>query len=809
MVDNKITLAKKVVQCLWISMATMILLITLNNLLRPVYIKCLDENIELRVVATAEQDKNALSNNVRITHVECNGKDIDLSTVSINPELQWKYDSKNDFLFIYDAGKSETISFKLKNVHSYSITMVREEGSGRAELWVNDNLWESVDLYEKTTWDEISFSKDVCQLVFIEKHYLFLGILLVILFLIWLILFRFAWSEDRKNLLTEKALNIIASWHLGIVAIIFSVLIQYGNIQEALQYLNNQPQLFLKCIVLAFLLMEMLRHLTGRMCHAFLAISVFCIALPLISNIKLLNRGVPLLPWDFNMIAEALSVASGYEIPFKFIDVICCAIAVGLVVVLFILRKKDRKILFIYRLSSIVILAILVFFIRINFINAEIEANNTDYRVYQVDSYYAQRGFIPAFFEYCSYLNISNKPEYYSKETMESICNDVNSLNEINEENNKPNIIAIMDESFWDAERLDTVTFNEELLPHFNSLKSESISGELYTHVLSGGTVTSEFEFLTGFSGEFFPQDYMVYGSFMYNNFPSVVSILEEQGYSTTAIHPYLSTNYNRENAYEKFGFDKTIFDKDFKDPEMIRGYISDKSTFERIIEEYEENEENQNLQFIFTVTMQNHGGYWEEQINQRSEVSFSTNQYGEVAQGCMTDYFSGLHATDQALGELVDYFRNVDEDTIIIIFGDHMSDAGPKDDRMFAKTSWTESTLEYDYETHQVPFLVWSNFEQKEEDWGIMEIGQLLPSVFEEYGISKFYFWDFLLDLKEYYAASNDHLLVNNNGTYANASEMTSEQKSVHDIYELLQYDCIWGEKYASDLWELDAQSE
>lgn len=809
MKDNKTTLARKVVQCLWISLATMILLITLNNLLRPVYIKCLNENIELRVVATAEQDKNALANNVRITHIECNGKDIDLSAISIDPESQWEYDSKNDFLFVYNAEKSESISFELKNVHSYSITMVREEGSGQAELWVNDDLWESVDLYEETTWDEISFSKDVSPFVFIEKHYLFLAILLCVIWGIWMILSRFAWNEERKNSLTEKALNIIVAWHLGMVAIIFSALIQYGSVQGALQYFNNQPQLFLKCIVLAFLFMEVLRHLTGRMWPAFLVVSVCSITLPLISNVKLLNRGVPLLPWDFNMAAEALSVVSGYEIPFKPIDVICCGIAVGLIIVLICLRKKDQEILFIYRLSSIAILAILVFFIRTDFINAEIEANNTDYRVYQVDSYYEQRGFIPAFLEYCSYLNVSNKPEYYSKETLQSICNDVYSSNETNEENNKPNIIAIMDESFWDAERLDTVTFNEELLPNFNSLKSESISGKLFTHVLSGGTVTSEFEFLTGFSGEFFPQDYMVYGSFMYNDFPSVVSTLEEQGYSTTAIHPYLSTNYNRENAYEKLGFDKMIFDEDFEDPEMVRGYISDQSTFERIIEEYEENEANQDSQFIFTVTMQNHGGYWEEQTNQESAVSFSTDQYGEVAQGCMTDYFSGLHATDQALGELIDYFRDVDEDTIIIIFGDHMSDAGPKDDRMFAKTSWTENTLEYDYETHQVPFLVWSNFEQTEEDWGTMEIGQLLPSVFEKYGISKSYFWDFLLDLKEYYAASDDHLVVNNDGTYANASEMTTEQNNVHDIYELLQYDCIWGEKYASDLWKLDAQSE
>ena len=172
-----------------------------------------------------------------------------------------------------------------------------------------------------------------------------------------------------------------------------------------------------------------------------------------------------------------------------------------------------------------------------------------------------------------------------------------------------------------------------------------------------------------------------------------------------------------------------------------------------------------------------------------------------------MTDYFAALHESDRALGELIDYFRNVDEDVIVVYFGDHMSDAGLKDDRMFEKTEWKEDLNEYDYETHIVPFLVWSNFESKSENWGIMGIGELLPSVFDAYGINGSDFWSFLVDIRKYYAASDNCIVVNYDGTYSKVSEMTEEQKNKHDIYKQLQYDRIWGKKYASGIWDVNVQ--
>ena len=186
-----------------------------------------------------------------------------------------------------------------------------------------------------------------------------------------------------------------------------------------------------------------------------------------------------------------------------------------------------------------------------------------------------------------------------------------------------------MSESFWDASRLNTIKLDEPLLPVYENLKKEGMYGELFSHVLNGGTVVSEFEFLTGFSGEFFPSDYMVYGNYLKKDFYSAVGILKNQGYATMAFHPYTSSNYNRENAYLKMGFDQRFFEDSFEDTKIIRNYISDESMYKKMISEYENRTDKTQPVFMFGVTMQNHGGYWKDSIYEEKKVGFSTDVYG------------------------------------------------------------------------------------------------------------------------------------------------------------------------------------
>lgn len=115
------------------------------------------------------------------------------------------------------------------------------------------------------------------------------------------------------------------------------------------------------------------------------------------------------------------------------------------------------------------------------------------------------------------------------------------------------------------------------------------------------------------------------------------------------------------------FGFDKMFFKNDFDNPETIRQYISDSATYDKIIELYENKDDGP--MFVFDVTMQNHSGYKGEVQNNFAPLVTVTD--GKVSTG-LSEYLSLVRISDLAFGELVEYFKEADEPTVILMFGDH-----------------------------------------------------------------------------------------------------------------------------------------
>ena len=787
-------------------MGVYVWLIVALTFFRPLYLPMLNRDIRLSFVATSEHNDEALASNVRINHITVNGKDLNLANISLDNAGRWKYDSENDFLYVYDLNQPEILVVDINDVHSLSIGAVKEVGSGIIEIFLNEDLWKTFDLYQDSEWAPVQWNYESSIWVFPER-YVALQVVIFGSILLLCVIARKKAGYDNHAILHKFMTWTSGSGLLAVFTQVIVCILQYGDFYHALEAVRAEPQSFLKSVVLIFILIMLLTVVTGKLWLGYFVTAAVIVSVCIISNNKLLNKGVPLLPWDFSMIKEAASVIQGYEIVLSLKDAIGIVLIIGVAIALYWFFDKKRTVRIGTRLIiSIPISLVLFVFLQSSFVNYIVEANNVDYRIYQVDNYYKSRGIVSAFFEYCTYFNPSKKPEQYDKDTIREIENKItNKMANVGDSNsNKPTIIAIMSESFWDIERLNTLNFTDEVFPNFHAATKECKYGEIFTHVLNGGTVTSEFEFLTGFSGEFFPLDYMVYGNFLTDGFESAVSLLKNQGYLTSAFHPYIASNYNREEAYQKFGFDQIFFEDDFEPEEYVRGYISDSDLFAKLISEYKENKELNKPQFLFSVTMQNHGGYWGNTINVDSEVDFTSDYYGNIAKACISDYVAGLHESDRALGELINYFQSVDEEIVVIYFGDHMSDAGPKDDRMLAKSEWVGDQMTYDYETHRVPFLIWSNFDKTSENLGMMEAGELMPTLFELFGIKSNYFWKYLQMSRDVYQASDGMLFIDSNSNCFDLSKMSIAQKEVYDTYQLLQYDYIWGNRYASSLWQL-----
>ena len=222
--------------------------------------------------------------------------------------------------------------------------------------------------------------------------------------------------------------------------------------------------------------------------------------------------------------------------------------------------------------------------------------------------------------------------------------------------------------------------------------------------VFGATTANSEFEFLTGNSMAFAPKGTVPYQLYMKNPTYGLPRLLKESGYRTVAIHANYATNWNRKTAYQYLGFDEFLDFDSFTDPPVIRSSVADLGDYQKIISLTEEKEEGEPL-FVFDVTMQNHGGYEEEY-----ETAVHLTGIDDMPK--TEQYLTLIRESDQALKYLLDYYRQVEEPTMIVLFGDHQ----PAVEEEFYEELYgmaLEEVAEEDYLRRYItPFLIWTNYE-------------------------------------------------------------------------------------------------
>lgn len=270
----------------------------------------------------------------------------------------------------------------------------------------------------------------------------------------------------------------------------------------------------------------------------------------------------------------------------------------------------------------------------------------------------------------------------------------------------KPNIIMIMNESFADYETYHSegsVKFSQDPLPFIHSMTNHTVVGSCYVSVFGARTSNSELEALTGHSMAFFPSGSVVYQQFPKKKTYGMVSSLNRQGYKSIAIHPCTRTNWNRHIVYDSMGFDEFYTQEQFEGAEEVR-WISDKATYDKIIELYEEKDKNEPL-FIFDVTMQGHGGY---NSGYRFETTISAQDRNYPY---LSEYLSSLYVSDQAFEYLINYFSTVDEPVMIVMFGDHQPSVEDDFYEELLGKPITGLSLEESQKRYVTPYVLWTNY--------------------------------------------------------------------------------------------------
>lgn len=543
-------------------------------------------------------------------------------------------------------------------------------------------------------------------------------------------------------------------------------------------------------------------------------------------------RGTPFIPMDFLSITTGLNVANTYDYTPTYTIIIGTLIFIFLTVIA--VKNKTPKFNTITKIISRTFMGtfftclMCLFYFTSIFADAGVKPD-----FWNQSRGYRNYGFVFSFFCNTKYLYMS-EPSGYDADTVGDYVSstvDKNEGNVIETTGKEPNVICIMNESLSDLSVLGEFTTNEDYMPFMHSLTENTVKGNLYVPVIGAGTSNTEFEFLTGHSTAFLPSGSNAYMLYIKNPIASLVSTLEGQGYSSWAFHPYYSSGWNRTNVYKNLGFNsfsflenlidvsllndyskngsdaeylQSLIDTYYPDREnmLIRQYVSDSYNYDVIIDNYENRDKSQPY-FAFNVTMQNHGGYSKSASNFDECIQItSTETYYNKA----TKYLSLVKASDNAFKELIEYFENVDEPTVICMFGDHQ----PSIETEFIASllgvdNINNLTIEQEQARHVTPFIIWANYDIEEKYIDKLSANYLSSYVLDVAGLKLTEYNKYLLKLSETLPVIDTVGYIDLNNNYYKWSAK-SEYTDILGEYEKIQYNNIFDSEHKNnDIFFLD----
>ena len=580
---------------------------------------------------------------------------------------------------------------------------------------------------------------------------------------------------------------------------------------------------FVMNTLVVYMPMLVLFFLIRRMWIAFLPVGIIFCAFNYFDYLKVSIRGETILPCDFTILTEAAETTGMLEFEVTLGLITATVFIAGATVGLFFLDKlviKKNGLLIRLRTGAIiaaVTLAVTVggffgTFLNPSFLSA---TGLTAYQWKQLNTR-NNNGFLVNFLANIPYI-LPEKPSDYGEKAAQAVYDEV--LAELNaaytadgdnaDAVETPNIIIVMNESFTDADKFSYINFESSTTPTLHEIAETKTGGAHFTPQFGGGTANVEFELLTGYSLRYLPASSTPYQQHIKKTTQSYVSFLRgELGYSTVAIHSYGPHFWNRDNVYPLIGFEKFIADEDFTLPFRLRTYVSDESTAEMIIKQYESNRGSGKPFFNFTVTMQNHGSYGGGDYDEGTMINATdgSTDLSEKVFGAIRSYATSISFGDDMLRQLTEYFADCGEPTIIMFFGDHLGSFGNKDASYLASgyTKHTSDTAEGFYDLHTPPFVIWDNYtDVSASPDTALSTYYLIPYMTEIYSLPQPVYFRYLLQQSEYVKGTGGDYYLRGDGSIAESDSVTDSENDELERQHMFQYDALFGKQYVTDkLW-------
>lgn len=445
-----------------------------------------------------------------------------------------------------------------------------------------------------------------------------------------------------------------------------------------------------------------------------LAMSFFWTFCAFTNFVLLLNRVTPLTANDFVLITDLFGVV------FKYLNLFqaCLLFAVIGIVVLGIIAlfikapALKKRVNYVFSVTAIVFM----FMLTSGAITLGHTMGTVESQFHELSQSYKKNGFLYCFMNSLTDIGIK-KPSDYSEDRVETMVEE-EKVHQNDSENKikEANVIIVQLESFFDPNRIAGVTYSENPIPNFTRLMESKKTGSGYfgVPVIGAGTVNSEFEVLTGMNIDDFGAGEYPYKTILKKKTcESIAYNMKENGYGTHAIHNHVGSFYGRNSIYEHLGFD-SFTSLEYMWPKDYTGMNWAKDTvltgeIKRAIDSTE------GLDFVYTVSVQGHGKYpGDNSVPYRRHIEVSSDTMEESYLNQVSYYVNQLYEMDQFVGELLDYCKNQKENTILVLYGDHLPSLNLNDEDLTAGN------------IYQTEYVIWNNLglSFKKEDIEAYQLG-------------------------------------------------------------------------------------
>lgn len=496
---------------------------------------------------------------------------------------------------------------------------------------------------------------------------------------------------------------------IGLLSLVFSAVAvdSLSSRNLLLSYVTDPLILFLNLwppVLLVWLFYFLFRRAWIGFLGGFLPI----IGVALVNYYKIQLRADPFLAVDLNLASEAAGIVGKYELELNWlIWLTLAALLAGLVFAVLLMPRGLRgwQGRMLGALSAGALLAVSFVSIYLNDYYYEKTGGAMPWN--EAQDYVSKGGIYP--FLHSFQEMIFTAPEGYEQQKAEDLLNSYQDADIA--EDQKVSVMGIMLEAFCDLTDFEILAQQDSVMDVYapwHALEEQSVSGRLLTNIFAGGTVDTEWAFLTGYSNH---SDFI-------QDTDSYVWYLDGQGYQTFGSHPGFGWFYDRQSINEFLGFQEYWFTEnhygDLVDP-VAAQWNSDHVLMEELLKQLSERVQDGPC-FSFSVSYQNHGPYeWQYTIADEYLTPEST---GLTQESCniWNNYLMRVADTLSAINDLVAGVEEMEEPVVLVLFGDHKpwggngnsgySDLGCTFDLLTAQGF-------YDY--YATPYIIWANSSAKE----------------------------------------------------------------------------------------------